>query len=577
MTAARAQHIGGTEIPPGVRAEKIEPLWRRVDRNRVKFVALTLAYIVSVAGFFTVIAVLIALALPFLSGNPYAALTGLAYARIVARVVFVVAAGACAIWVAVQMARSERSLLARLDARRSPQGEDLATKGALKDMAIAAGFEHAPQLHVIDTANVNALALGRSPDRAVIGVTRGFIDKLSADDQRAVFANLMARIVSLDTLWATAVSALAGPIWALKEYEFRAQERPVLHVNGREVTRDEVLLATGRARLGAPPLLGWVFLYGAVVVVTELLAWWHQESAWGAAEKADAEGMLLLKDPRAMLDALQHVLDRNNHVPTAGDAYSQLFFCWSGFGFAPEDDPEYRRIWRLKEVLGTEGMVHRPRPNVPAWPGPPAAPVAEAAAAARTPELPAPRPVATEVSRGPDGRIVLLAVTALAALALDAVLVIGWRELTSSAGLLTPAATVLLLAVLPGVAWAGYLLAAQRSGPAEAVMWLLAAFGVFCVLTLGYGILAVLAWAAAAALGVSLGAGAARREWRVGLAAVVSPEVAATGVASPVAGAAEASGSVTAAARVFVRCRWCGAGNAPLNRQCIVCGKALKP
>jgi hypothetical protein len=39
-------------------------------------------------------------------------------------------------------------------------------------------------------------------------------------------------------------------------------------------------------------------------------------------------------------------------VPAAGDAYSMLFYCWAGFGYAPEDDPEMERIPRLREVLG---------------------------------------------------------------------------------------------------------------------------------------------------------------------------------------------------------------------------------
>ncbi len=90
------------------------------------------------------------------------------------------------------------------------------------------------------------------------------------------------------------------------------------------------------------------------------------------AEKADAEGMLLLKDPRSMLHAIENVLERDNHVPTAGDAYSQLFFCWAGFGFAPEQDPEMRRVARLRETLGAEGAPYIPRPNVPGWPTAPA-------------------------------------------------------------------------------------------------------------------------------------------------------------------------------------------------------------
>jgi hypothetical protein len=65
--------------------------------------------------------------------------------------------------------------------------------------------------------------------------------------------------------------------------------------------------------------------------------------------------MLLLKDPQEMLAALAHTLEANNTVPGAGEAYSSLFYCWAGFGYAPEDDPEMQRLGRLREVLGAAG------------------------------------------------------------------------------------------------------------------------------------------------------------------------------------------------------------------------------
>jgi hypothetical protein len=191
------------------------------------------------------------------------------------------------------------------------------------------------------------------------------IERIDADEQRAVFANLLARVLSGDTLWATAVSALMGPIWAMRDFDLAYDPVDPL-ADAR---------SGGKPRKPADDQRASAFLvYGMAVVVTELLSWYHRRAAWAAAEKADAEGMLLLKDPRAMLRALENVLERNNHVPTAGDAYSQLFFCWAGYGFAPENDPEMRRVPHLRETLGAEGAAYVPRPNVPGWPSPPRAP-----------------------------------------------------------------------------------------------------------------------------------------------------------------------------------------------------------
>jgi hypothetical protein len=38
-----------------------------------------------------------------------------------------------------------------------------------------------------------------------------------------------------------------------------------------------------------------------------------------------------------------------------------VFYCWAGFGYAPEDDPEMARLSHLREVLGAEGMMETAR------------------------------------------------------------------------------------------------------------------------------------------------------------------------------------------------------------------------
>lgn len=367
--AERPSPTLASAVAPGVRVERIEPLQRRVERNRWRFIGFMLAFTTATALFLFVALALASLlvvtlvvgafaeAAPALVGWPLLAALGLS----------LVLAWA---WALTRLARSEEWLIRRLEARMPPGGSLLPTKSVLRDMAIAAGLPRTPPLYVIDTPKVNAFVIGRSAGRARIGVTRGFLERIDVDEQRAVFANLIARVLTLDTLWATAVSALMGPIWAMRDYD--------LSYDPSDPLTD--------ARLGGQPRkptedqrAGAFVAYGAAVVITELLAWFHRKAAWTAAEKADAEGMLLLKDPRSMLDAIEHVLERDNHVPTAGDAYSQLFFCWAGYGFAPEQDPEMRRVARLRETLGAEGAAYVPRPNIPGWPTAPRAPILDLA------------------------------------------------------------------------------------------------------------------------------------------------------------------------------------------------------
>jgi hypothetical protein len=360
-------------MAPGVRRDRTEPLSVRVERNRWKFVGFLVAFMVSVVAFFTVLAVLTiwlaALTLVFgtrsyeLATHEFFGNVG-EYALRVAAVVGILTIG----WMVWELSRAEHILVKRLAARVAPPDTLRPTKRVLHDMMLAAGLKRQPRLYILDyPSKVNAFVIGRSLDKAVFGVTRGFAERLTPDEQRAVFSNLMARARALDTLWATAVSVLMGPVWRFREYGITRGNDAIDADSARRL--QAVVSETNHFWL-----LPWFLLYFAAIFVTEALSYGHQKTAWLTGEVADAEGMLLLKDPRSALRALERVLAYDNHVPTAGDAYSQIFYCWAGFGFAPEDDPEMARVQRLREVLGVEGRFVPPAPNAPGWPVAPPAP-----------------------------------------------------------------------------------------------------------------------------------------------------------------------------------------------------------
>ncbi|HSK46389.1 MAG TPA: M48 family metalloprotease [Coriobacteriia bacterium] len=329
-----------------------EPLWDRVDRNRLLLLGHLCVFAVLGAAWFGAVMLVVFLGLAvagaatnwWLLALPLRLLAGTTWQQ-AALHVWTLGIVVTLLYEWVALARSERSLLGRLGAEFVPKGERLVAKMALKDMAIAAGMPVAPALYEVRNTNVNAFvaeALGRRP---VVGVTSGFLDRLSEAEQRAVFANLVARVRCGDTRVATAITALMAPL----------QRWRTRHEAGQNASMDREMLGYEPVNEG---LEQFPLFFGIpMVVLGEIVAATHRHSQLRTAEKADAEGMLLLKDPPAMLSALERCVELDNVVPTAGEAYGELFYCWTGDSTNDDDDPEWRRVARLREVLGVEGWA----------------------------------------------------------------------------------------------------------------------------------------------------------------------------------------------------------------------------
>lgn len=341
----------------------MEPLWDRVDRNRLKLAGLVISFIIASALGFTSL-----FAVPWFLFKYFGTIRQAAtrqqfwvsYAIGLAWVAGAIALAA-AVWATFTLLRSEKWLVKRLDATLVPRGELLDTKFALKDMALAAGLRVAPALYLMRETSTNAFVFAARRRRAVIGVTEGFTTKLTVDEQRAVFANLIARLASGDAMVSTGVTALMWPVhaWRLSRMTAEAEAESAALAQDAplgERTEDAARIYARGAADGAIVL--YFFFAIGFAILAELVAGGHRRAQLSTAEKADAEGMLLLKDPCAMLSALKRCVELNNLVPAAGESFAELFYCWTGVSTNDEDDPEWLRVARLREVLGVMG--HEP-------------------------------------------------------------------------------------------------------------------------------------------------------------------------------------------------------------------------
>lgn len=337
-------------VPPkGLpKQEHRQPLWDRVDTNRLKLAGYVVLFVVSVIVVFDLLFLVFggclgAFVLLDMETGPIEAAGRIGIVRPFGYLSIALGVAAL-VWALFTLARSEKWLLVRFGAELVPKGELLDTKLALKDMAIAAGLPISPALHIIENSTVNAFVFSAHRRRAVLGVTRGLVNKLTVDEQRAVFANLVARLARGDTIVDTGIASLMWPLNAWRNRNLEGQN---------DAMDDAAAHSPDGSGLG--PAL---FFFGfALAIVGEFFAWGQRRRQLRAAEKGDAEGMLLLKDPGAMLAALEKCVHFDNVVPGSGDTFADLFYCWTGDSSNDDNDPEWERVARLREVLGVEGVV----------------------------------------------------------------------------------------------------------------------------------------------------------------------------------------------------------------------------
>jgi Zn-dependent protease with chaperone function len=366
------------------RRSRVEPLWARIDRNRLKLAVFVVAFVGGSA-------ILLSAALVALPGwllgwgadqidlVQWSDWFGVYPWVVAGAFALVLALGA--LIAAVQLANAHDWVRNRFKGRPFGPDDDQRFVSAVEDMSIAAGLAAPPELMVLASGAVNAMAVGTTRKRPLIGVTEGFLAQLTEDEQRAVVATLIARICAGDILFGTALAALMGPIRAIRES--RKSAKAVAAGTGGCLADgctsgcgdvggcvDVGDGCSGCADLGDDGLAGCagglvivVFLaavaaltYAAVVAAAWIVTLWGRALHRTSYEKADAEGMLLLKDPAPMLSALGKVVRTTTGVGDGDPSYDGIFYAPTSGTTRIEPD-ERRRFERLREVLGAEGLA----------------------------------------------------------------------------------------------------------------------------------------------------------------------------------------------------------------------------
>ncbi|RJQ54962.1 MAG: hypothetical protein C4521_03670 [Actinobacteria bacterium] len=205
----------------------------------------------------------------------------------------------------------------------------------LEQMAIAAGIK-TPVLYVLDTGTLNAFAVGREPDKGIVVITKGLVDKLEPDELRAVIAHEVAHIRDGDSM---AGSIIALVVWAANRLFVGTWY--LMYLLARMGT-----VVAGQPLLVLLPVASFLLPTGGRMA----------QMAFSRTREylADNSAVLLTRDPESMITALMKLDRMSTVVLRASRATSHLFVAstesiWN-VDLLSTHPPLEKRIERLRHV-----------------------------------------------------------------------------------------------------------------------------------------------------------------------------------------------------------------------------------
>lgn len=187
---------------------------------------------------------------------------------------------------------------------RPDDAEHRELHNVVTELALACGLPR-PQVYVIPDPSPNALAIGRDPAHAAIGVTEGALALLDREETQGVVAHEISHIANRDTLVMTVVAVLFGGVVMLADWGRRS-------------------LYFARRRRGGPAILP--LLAVLLVVLSPLLSRLLAMAVSRRREYlADATAAELTRNPLGLARALGKIERTASPLRSATQGSAHLF------------------------------------------------------------------------------------------------------------------------------------------------------------------------------------------------------------------------------------------------------------
>lgn len=205
---------------------------------------------------------------------------------------------------------SDKIILSVTKARPANEEEDLKLVHILDALMISSGLPARPRLYVVDDPQPNAFATGRNPERSIICVTTGLLDKLEYYELEGVIAHEMSHIKNYDILLTSVVTVMVGFLVMISDLFSRS------FLWGSSKDRDDdskgngILMLIGLVLLIFAPILGKI-MQMALSRNREYLA--------------DSTAVEITRNPDGLISALRKLDSDPNELKTANNATANLF------------------------------------------------------------------------------------------------------------------------------------------------------------------------------------------------------------------------------------------------------------
>lgn len=203
----------------------------------------------------------------------------------------------------------DKIVLASCRARPATMEEDKRLIGILDALMISSGLTTKPKLYVVDDAQPNAFATGRSPEHAIICVTTGLLEKLEYYELEGVIAHELSHIKNYDILLSCVISVMVGFIvmitdWLSRSFLWRNFD------DDNDSKFGGIMAIVGILVMILSPIFAKL-LQLAVSRRREFLA--------------DASAVEFTRNPDGLISALQKIDSDPNELKTASSATAHMY------------------------------------------------------------------------------------------------------------------------------------------------------------------------------------------------------------------------------------------------------------